>query len=220
MRNYLIFAIILSVSYFPGFAQVLSQTKTATYLNNLNNFRDIFGDKGYPDATAAGLAADDTIYGCTSKLIAIRDSTTSFADNSVSSLALQGFGFTIPDDATIVKIEVKIRRFKTGSAQIGDYNLSLMKRYQCGYGPCTYGVFWTYKDNYPGKIYPDTETEYVFSQRGSGNNGGLYHNETYQWTPAIVNHMYFGVRIDNYPPVGKGSVQVCYDRVTITVYYT
>jgi hypothetical protein len=95
MKNYLIFAIILSVSYFPGFAQTSSQTRTATHLNNLNQFRDVFGDQGYPRATAGDVAADDNIYGCTRKLIAIRDSTSSFRYNSVSSLALQGFGFTI-----------------------------------------------------------------------------------------------------------------------------
>jgi hypothetical protein len=36
----------------------------------------------------------------------------------------------------------------------------------------------------------------------------------------MVNAITFGVRIDNYPPIGKGSVQVCYDMVTVTVEYS
>ena len=64
------------------------------------------------------------------------------------------------------------------------------------------------------------ETEYLFSQSGNGNNGGFNHNQPYQWTPAMVNAITFGVRIDNYPPIGKGSVQICYDLVTVTVEYS
>lgn len=189
-----------------------SQTRTATFLNNLNNFQDVFGDQGYPRAKAGDISTDDGKYVSTRKLSANGISST--------SLALQGFGFTIPDDATIENIAVRVRRFKNGSPAIGDYFLSVMQRYQCGLGPCTYGVFWTYLDDYPGKMYPNTETEYVFSQSGSGNNGGFNHNQAYQWTPAIVNHQYFGVRIDSYPPSGKGSVVVNYDLVEITVEYS
>ena len=190
----------------------LSQTRTAAFLNNLNNFRAVFGDQGYPRAKPEYVSADDGKYASTSKL------TTN--GNSYSSLALQGFGFTIPDNATIENIAVRVRRFKSGSPTIGDYTLSLMQRYQCGFGPCTYGVFWTHLDNYPGRIYPSTETEYVFSQSGAGNNGGFIHDEAYQWTPAIVNHQYFGVRIDSNSPIGKGSVVVNYDLVEVTVEYS
>ena len=192
---------------------IASQTRTATFLNNLNNFQQVFGDQGYPRAKAEYVSADDGKYASTRKLSANGIST--------SSLALQGFGFTIPDDATIENIAVRVRRFKNGSPAIGDYFLSVMQRYQCGVGqPCTYGVFWTYLDDYPGKMYPNTETEYVFSQSGSGNNGGFNHDQAYQWTPAIVNHQYFGVRIDSYPPSGNGSVAVNYDLVDITVEYS
>jgi hypothetical protein len=191
---------------------LLSQTRTAAYLNNLNNFQEVFGDQGYPRAKAAYVSADDGTYASTTKLTA--------NGNSSSCLALQGFGFTIPDNATIQNIVIRVRRFKSGSASIGDYFLTLMQRFQCGYGPCTYGVFWTYLDDYPGKLYPNTETEYVFSQSGGGNNGGFNHNQAYQWTPVIVNHQYFGVRIDSYPPSGKGSVVVNYDLVEITVEYS
>ena len=191
---------------------IASQTRTATFLNNLNNFQQVFGDQGYPRAKAEYVSADDGKYATTRKLSA--------NGNSNSSLALQGFGFTIPDDATIENIAVRVRRFKSGAPSIGDYFLSVMQRYQCGSGPCTYGVFWTHLDDYPGKMYPNTETEYVFSQSGTGNNGGFNHNQAYQWTPAIVNHQYFGVRIDSYPPSGKGSVVVNYDLVEITVEYS
>lgn len=193
-------------------AVTLSQTRTATYLNNLNNFREVFGDQGYPRARPEYVSADDGKYASTSKLTA--------NGTSSSSLALQGFGFTIPADATIENITLRLRRFKTGRPEIGDYFLTLMQRYQCGSGPCTYGVFWTYLDDYPGRIYPNTETEFVFSQSGSGTNGGFNHNQVYEWTPAIVNHQYFGVRIDSYPPGGKGSVVINYDLVEVTVDYS
>ena len=191
---------------------ILSQTRTATFLNNLNNFQQVFGDMGYPRVKPETVSADDGKYATTRKLSANGFSTT--------SLALQGFGFTIPDDATIENIAMRVRRFKTGSPSIGDRVLSLMQRYQCGYGPCTYGVFWTYLDDYAGKMYPSTETEYIFSQSGTGSNGGFNHNQPYQWTPAIVNHQYFGVRIDSYPPTGKGSVVINYDLVEVTVEYS
>lgn len=191
---------------------IASQTRTATFLNNLNNFQEVFGDQGYPRAKAEDVSADDGNYASTRKLSAKGFST--------STLALQGFGFTIPDDAIIENIAIRVRRFKNGRPAIGDLSLSLMQRFQCGLGPCKYGVFWTYLDDYPGKIYPSTETEYVFSQSGSGNNGGFYHNQAYLWTPAIVNHQYFGVRIDTNSPIGKGSVVVNYDLVEVTVEYS
>jgi hypothetical protein len=191
---------------------VSSQTRTASFLNNLNNFQAVFGDQGYPRAKAEYVSADDGKYASTRKLSANGASS--------SSLALQGFGFTIPEDATIENISVKVRRFKNGSPAIGDYFLSLMQRYQCGFGPCTYGVFWTYLDDYLGRMYPSTETEYVFAQNGSGNNGGFNHDQIYQWTPAIVNHQFFGVRVDSYLPTGRGSVVVSYDLVEVTVQYS
>jgi hypothetical protein len=190
----------------------LTQTRTATYLNNLNNFQDVFGDQGYPRPKPENVSADDGKYASTSKLT---------ANGSWSSiLALQGFGFTIPDNATIESIAIRVRRFKSGKPEVGDYSLSLMQRFQCGLGPCTYGVFWTNLDDYPGKMYPSTETEYVFYQIGSGNNGGHNHDQVYQWTPAIVNHQYFGVRIASYTPSGKGAVVINYDLVEVTVEYS
>ena len=225
MKKYLFLLIILLANLF-GFAQTTIETRTAAYLNNLNQFQQVFGNQNYPRARAQDVAADDNIYTCSSKLTAIKDSASSFRSSSVSSLALQGFGFAIPDDATIENILVKVRRFKKGTPSVGDQILSVIQRYQqtSPDAPARYGVMWSYLDDeeldYPGRIYPATETEYLFSQSGSGNNGGINHNQAYQWTPTMVNQVTFGVRIDNYPPIGKGSVQVCYDQVTVTVEYS
>jgi hypothetical protein len=224
MRKYLFLLVMLLAYCLSGFAQ--SQTKTATYLNNLNQFQQVYGNQNYPRARPQDVAVDDNIYTCSSKLVAVKDSTTPYHSNSVSLLALQGFGFTIPDDATIENIVVKVRRFKKGRPPVGDAILSVMQRFESGGpgAPSLYGVMWTYMDDeeleYPGRIYPASETEYLFSQSGSGNNGGFNHNQAYQWTPAIVNQITFGVRIDNYPPIGKGTVQVCYDLVEVTVAYS
>jgi len=225
MRKYLLLVILLANCVF-GFAQTSSQTRTATYLNNLNQFQQVFGHQNYPRARPQDVAGDDNIYTCSAKLTAIKDSGSSFRSSSVSSLALQGFGFTIPGDATIENIVVKLRRFKTGTPSVGDHILSVMQRYQqtSPDAPSRYGRMWTYADDeelaYPGRVYPAIETEYRFSQTGSGNNGGFFHNQAYEWTPAMVNQVTFGVRIDNYPPIGKGSVQVCYDFVEVTVEYS
>jgi hypothetical protein len=204
-----------------GLTQLPSQTSTATYLNNLNQFREVYGDQNYPRATAPEVAVDDNIYASSSRLVAIRDSASGFRSRSVASLALQGFGFTIPVDASIENIQVRLRRFKTGHAPVGDYILSVMQRYQqTETQPSLYGKMWTYLDTYDGKIYPDTETQYIFSQTGAGADGGFNHDQAYQWTPAMVNAVTFGVRIDNYPPVGKGSVVIHYDLVEVTVQYS
>jgi hypothetical protein len=219
MKKHLTLLTLISVFSLSGFGQ--SQTRTATYLNNLNNFQAVFGDQNFPRARAQDVATDNNTFTCSGKLFGIPDSTSSFRSSSVSSLALQGFGFNIPSNATIDNISITVRRFKKGTIPVGDQIVSLMQRYQCGVGqPCRYGVHWTYLDNYPGKIYPTMETSYTFSQNGRGTNGGFYHTDEYQWTPAIVNHTYFGVRIDNYPPIGKGSVQICYDLVEVTVNFT
>lgn len=201
--------------------EFVSQTRTASFLNNLNNFQQVFGNQNYPRANPEHVSADDNIYTRSSKLTAITDSLQSFTSRSVSSMALQGFGFSIPEDATIQNIVLKVRRFKKGTPSVGDHILSIMRRYSCEGGePCRYGVYWTYQDSYPGKVYPVAETEFNYLQPGSGNNGGFYHNQTYEWTPAMINHVYFGVRIDNYAPIGKGSVEIYYDLVEVTVVYS
>ena len=193
-----------------GDTLILSQTRTPGYLNNLNNWQDFYWNV-FPDARASDIAEDDDTLAYSDKLSSV---------NSEVSLSLQGFKFVIPDDATIRKITLKVKRFKQGEATIGDYFLTLMQRYNCDLGVCRYGVEWTDKDTYSGKTYPDTETEYVFSQSGSGDNGGYTHDQQYKWTPAIVNQTFFGVRIDATAPVGQGDVTVFYDQVTVAVEYS
>jgi hypothetical protein len=221
MKKNLFFTVFLLANYFSGITQTLSQTRTATYLNNLNLFRSVFGDQNYPTATSTDVAIDDNIYARTSKLPAIRDSGSSFTSRSVSSLALQGFGFSIPTNATIQSIAVRIKRFKSGTTSVGDFLLSVMQRYQAtATSPSTYGKHWTYRDNYAGKIYPSVETQYIFSQAGSGTNGGFNHTDAYGWTPAMINAVTFGLRVDNYAPIGRGSVVIYYDLAEITVQYS
>ena len=41
------------------------------------------------------------------------------------------------------------------------------------------------------------------------------HDEAHQWTPEMVNHVFFGVRIDTDPPEGRGTVTVYYDLVAV-----
>src|SRR4030095_11995966 len=98
MRKYPFLLVLLSATNFFAFTQTSPQTKTATFLNNLNNFRQVFGNQGYPKAKAGDVAADDGVYAYTNKLRA--STRTRKNDSSSSSLALQGFGFTIPDEAT------------------------------------------------------------------------------------------------------------------------
>ena len=193
-----------------GDTQILTQTRTPGFLNNLNNWQDYYLN-AYPEALASDVAADDDKFAHSYKLS---------SGNWYASLSLQGFGFTIPDTATIRKITLKIRRFKEGEATIGDYFLTLMQQYNCDNGVCRYGVEWTDKDTYSGKTYPDTETEYVFSQSGSGDNGGYNHDQKYMWTPASINYLRFGVRIDVGAPIGQGDVTVFYDLVELTVEYS
>ncbi|HET6722994.1 MAG TPA: hypothetical protein VFH07_09605, partial [Chitinophagaceae bacterium] len=110
MRKYLFLLVMLLTYSLSGFAQ--SQTRTATFLNNLNSFRQVFGSQNYSGATAEDVEGDDNIYASTKKLNAA--SRTRNSSNSSSGLALQGFGFTIPSDAAIENISVKVRRFKKG----------------------------------------------------------------------------------------------------------
>jgi hypothetical protein len=217
MKKHLLLLVLLSVTYFFAFTQT-TPPRTATFLNNLNNFRQVFGNQSYPRAIAADVAIDDDVYAYTKKLTS--STRTRRNDSSSSSLALQGFGFTIPEEATIENISVRVRRFKKGGPAIKDHFVSVMRRYECSEGDCIYGYMWRNGDDYPGNFYPDTETEYTFSQSGSGNNGGFNHDQVYQWTPAMVNHQYFGVRIDTYPTEGRGSVVVYYDLVDVTVQYS
>jgi len=127
-------------------------------------------------------------------------------------LLLQDFGFEIPSNASIESIVVRARRFKTGKGSITDYFATLVRQLDNN-DKYEYGVWFTNPN-----LYPTIETEVIYSQTGTGINGGFEGNIPYQWTPAIINDPAFGVRIANARPTG--SVVVYYDLVEITVEYS
>ena len=71
--------LVMPLAYcLTGLTQLSSQTKTATFLNNLGQFQQVYGDQNYPRTSAADVAEDDNIYASSIKLTAIRDSASSF----------------------------------------------------------------------------------------------------------------------------------------------
>ena len=177
----------------------LSQTKTGNLFNNWGESIANF----WLQAGAQHFSADDDSYAYSKKLSHVR---------SQLPLLLQDFRFEIPSNATIEGIVVKTRRFKTGKGSITDYFATLVYRNSV-YDRAPHGVYFTNPN-----FYPSIETEVVYAQNGTGNNGGFGGNMVYQWTPAMINDPAFGVRIDNARPAG--SVVVYYDLVEITVQYS
>lgn len=174
------------------------QTRTA---NLFNNWGESFLDLWY-QAGPQYISADDDSYAYSKRLSRGRGSL---------ALLLQDFRFDIPPDATIQSIVVIVRRFKQGRGSIGDSFVSLVR--QLGVNPRNqYGVRFT-DPNY----YPDSETEVIYRQNGTGNDGGLISDQFYQWTPGMINDPAFGVWIGNLNPTG--SVVVYYDLVEIIVGY-
>jgi hypothetical protein len=204
MKKYLSFLVIFSATYFSGFAQTSSQTRTATRFNDLfESYLNLWYRQG-----AQYVSADDNSYAYTKRLSPHR---------GYISLFLQGFGFAIPPDATIDSITVRARRFKQGRGSIKDFFATLLKkdeRYYL-YDYEQYGAWWQGDPNY----YSDIETEIIYSQSGTGTNSGGVAGQPYQWTPTMINDPDFGARIQNYEPE-DGSVVVYYDLVEITVKYT
>jgi hypothetical protein len=183
--------------------QTLSQTKTATRFNY--NFEGNL--VGNYIGSAGDVAYNDNVYARTKSLATGR---------GYALLVLGGFGFDIPQVATIKNIIVKARRFETGKGSIKEYYAHLVKNRERPDLPPwweAYGIRWAT----PG-YFPAIEAEVSYSQSGSGNNGGSG-NQPYQWTPARVNDPYFGVLFQLLPPEG-GSVVVYYDLVEITVEYS
>jgi len=177
----------------------LSQTKTGSLFNNWGESIANF----WLQAGAQHFSADDDSYAYSKKLSHARSSLP---------LLLQDFRFEIPSNATIESIVVRARRFKQGKGSITDYFASLVRRIDNN-DRYQYGVWFTNPN-----FYPSIETEVVYSQNGTGINGGFEGNIAYQWTPAMINDPAFGVRIDNARPAG--SVVVYYDLVEITVEYS
>jgi hypothetical protein len=181
-----------------------SQTRIAHLFNNFNGFDDPY-QNNWAQNEPELVATDDNVYAFSNVLAKSKD----------LSLSLKDFRFEIPSDATITKIIVTVRRFKTGKGSITDYfaTLNIVSPQSPGLNN-PYGVRWTDLTKYPA-----IETAFNYSQNGTGSNGGPDGKQTYQWTPLMINNPAFGVRIDTYGPVG-GSVKVYYDYVQITVEYS
>jgi len=183
--------------------QTLSQTKTATRLNY--NFEGNL--VGNYIGKAEAVAFNDNVYAYTKTLA---------PKSGYALLVLGGFGFDIPPAATIQNITVRARRFETGKGSIKEYYANLVKNRERPDLPDwweSYGVRWVNPGYFPAK-----ETEVIYSQKGTGNNGGPG-DWFFQWTPARINDPYFGVLFQLLPPEG-GSVVVYYDLVEITVEYS
>ena len=189
----------------PG--SVLSQTRTATLLNY--NLQGVAITNFATNILASSVAVNDGKYATSSKLS---------AQKSSSMLVLQGFQFNIPVDATIENIAVKARRFKAGKGETKDLIVRLVtRREQLPEWWMNYGVAWV-NPNY----FPAIESEVNYSQTGSGVIVIDTASYPYQWTPAKINDLYFGVGFQNYIPkeIKGASLVVSYDHVEITVEYS
>ena len=189
----------------PG--SVLSQTRTATLLNY--NLQGVAVTNFATNILASSVAVNDGKYATSSKLS---------SQKSSSMLVLQGFQFNIPVDATIENIAVKARRFKTGKGETKDLIVRLVtRREQLPEWWMNYGVAWV-NPNY----FPAIESEVNYSQTGSGVIVIDTASYPYQWTPAKINDLYFGVGFQNYIPkeIKGASLVVSYDHVEITVEYS
>jgi len=189
----------------PG--SVLSQTRTATLLNY--NLQGVAITNFATNILASSVAVNDGKYATSSKLS---------SQKSSSMLVLQGFQFNIPVDATVENIAVKARRFKTGKGETKDLIVRLvMRREQLPEWWMRYGVAWV-NPNY----FPAIESEVNYSQTGSGVIVIDTASYPYQWTPAKINDLYFGVGFQNYIPkeIKGASLVVSYDHVEITVEYS
>ncbi|HJS56337.1 MAG TPA: hypothetical protein VJ765_17415 [Chitinophagaceae bacterium] len=182
-------------------ASIMSQTRTASRFNyNLGGYLNLWSQLG-----AQYVSTDDNSYAYSKKLSPQRDFLL---------LLLQDFHFDIPPGATIENIIVSARRFKTGNGSVKDYFATLNRPHPVSGYSVDYGVRFVNPDH-----YPSTETAVIYSQSGTGNNGGFDGKQYYQWTSALINDPAFGVRIDVAKTVNR-SVTVYYDLVEITVEYS
>lgn len=186
-------------------SSIVSQIRTANLFNNFNGFDDPYLNLWVQNEPVL-VSADDNIFAYSNTLSAKR---------WYLSVSLKDFRFTIPAEATIENIIVSVRRFKKGKGSIKDYfaTLNMVSTQSPGLNN-PYGVRWVDPNN-----YPIIETGVIYSQSGTGTNGGLQGNQAYKWTPEKINNQAFGVRIDTNAPI-NGSVQVYYDLVEIAVEYS
>ena len=192
----------------PG--TVLSQTRTATLLNY--NLAGILVTNYARNTVVSSVAVNDGKYAITNTLT---------SQKGYSLLVLQGFQFNIPVGATIENIIVKARRFKTGKGEVKESVARLVMRRERTDLPEwweSYGNWWA-NPNY----FPTIESEVNYSQTGSGV---IVIDDTtsypYQWTPARINDLYFGVYFQTFIPkeIKGANLVVSYDLVEITVEYS
>jgi len=185
---------------------ILSQTRTANYfLNTLGNGTNL---SNYVQWGAQYVAEDDNSYAYTGRINKLQR----------VYLILKDFDFTIPSDAVIENISVRVKRFKSGTGQVKDCFVHLLTG--------TPGLGSHYGVEMANRIgqWPEVETEITYSQSGSGNNG-ILNSETqttgpYQWTPALINHSLFGLYLLTDFPKKGGFYYVYFDKVEITVEYS
>src|SRR5688572_1230550 len=102
MKRKLLMLVMLTGYCLTSSAQSFTETRTGTRFND-NPYQAFDGDIVNPDAQR--LASDDNIYDFTQKF-----NGTKFPPR----MLVQGFGFTIPINATINSITVHMKGFKTG----------------------------------------------------------------------------------------------------------
>ena len=183
-------------------AGLSSQTRTANYFFNTNLTK-------YAQSGVQYLKEDDNSYQYTPRI------------NSLQRvyLILQDFQFTIPANAVIGNIIVRVRKFKTDKAQLKDCFVHLLTATNTGESWKHYGAEMARVK----ELWPGVETETSYSQGGKGNNG-ILNMETrttapYEWTPALINNSTFGLYfLTGFPD--KGNCYVYFDKVEITVEYS
>ena len=138
--------------------------------------------------------------------VKVYDGFKSYQTNYYDSdyLDVTNFGFTIPSDATINGIEVRVRG--TTYAAPGDYNLLLFIARLIDESGNPSGTDYGTSDDWGW--YPDP------IDQTWGNSSELWGVE---WTPSKINSSNFGFRIQLY---ADGSGMPYIDHISIAAYYT
>lgn len=144
----------------------------------------------------ASFAANDNVYAYTK------------SSSGQHPLFFDHFGFTIPTNATINKIEATVRKFKSGKSEVKDYpGITWFIKGCCNYGP-------SMNDLSPWKT---TETAVIYQQPGTGVDEK---GKSYSWTPADINDPLFGFTFNPTVSIKGGGAAIYIDQVQITVYYS
>ncbi|VVB98829.1 von Willebrand factor type A domain protein [uncultured archaeon] len=178
-------------------------------MDRSGSMNDPIGGSGGPQSKNGGSFADSADIGTASWS---SPSNAQFSDNlnatatlgsGVSShyLKATGFGFSVPSNAVISGIEVRIEKSASGS-NVRDYSVHLLK----GGSPS-------------GNDDADTSTNWgtsdsVITYGGSSDTWGT------SWVPSDINNGNFGVAISARQSSGSSARAARVDYMNITVYYT